>query len=243
MIFGGMDPSWLKSIHLIRPKPEESNRAEELNDEEREICLTSLVHVVEPIICLERYSSYTRLKRITAWCLRFINNCLAKLSKANRILLTSSLTSLELHISEVYWIRLAQRDNFESEIACLQLTSPYRYLVLYLHFIHFLTKTKCCVQVVDRNAQSYLTQNVIPFILHAKHPIAKLLIWSEHQRLLHGGPTLALASLSYRFHLLNCRKTVRSVLRQCITCRRQANHKCWVNFLLKGLIQTLFLIK
>ena len=93
-------PSWLKSIHLIRPKPEEGNRAEELNDEEREICLTSLVHVVEPIICLERYSSYTRLKRITAWCLRFINNCLAKLSKANRILLTSSLTSLELHISE-----------------------------------------------------------------------------------------------------------------------------------------------
>lgn len=85
-------PSWLKSIHLIRPKPDEGNCVEVLSDEEREICLTSLAHTVEPIICLERYSSYTRLKRITAWCLRFINNCLAKLSKAN--------SSTNLHINK-----------------------------------------------------------------------------------------------------------------------------------------------
>ena len=177
---------------------------------------------MEPIICLERYSSYTHLKRITAWCLRFINNCLAKLSKANRILLTSSLTSPELHISEVYWIRLAQRDNFESEIACLQANKPIPISSALLTLHPFLDKDQI-LRAGGRQERSKLSYSKRhPITLHAKHPVAKLLIWSEHQRLLHGGPTLVLASLSYRFHLLNCRKTVRSVLRQCITCRRQA---------------------
>ena len=58
-------------------------------------------------------------------------------------------------------------------------------------------------------------------ILHGKHPISKLIIRSEHHRLLHAGPTLLLASLSHRFHVVNLRKTVRSITRQCLTCRRQ----------------------
>ena len=60
-----------------------------------------------------------------------------------------------------------------------------------------------------------------PMILHGKHPISKLIIRSEHLRLLHAGPTLLLASLSHRFHVVYLRKTVRSITRQCVTCQRQ----------------------
>lgn len=38
--------------------------------------------------------------------------------------------------------------------------------------------------------------------------------------MLHAGPTLLSASLNRRFHIIYLRKTVRSITRQCVTCRR-----------------------
>ncbi len=40
--------------------------------------------------------------------------------------------------------------------------------------------------------------------------------------MLHAGPTLLSASLNHRFHVIYLRKTVRSITRQCVTCRCQA---------------------
>lgn len=51
-----------------------------------------------------------------------------------------------------------------------------------------------------------------PIILHGQYPIAKLIISSEHSRLLHAGPTLVMASFCHR------RKAVQSITRKCITC-------------------------
>lgn len=39
--------------------------------------------------------------------------------------------------------------------------------------------------------------------------------------MLHAGPTLLSSSLGDRFHIIYLRKTVRSITRQCTTCRRQ----------------------
>ena len=61
-----------------------------------------------------------------------------------------------------------------------------------------------------------------PIILHGNHPIVKLLISSEHKRLLHGGPTLIFSSLSQRFHIIRGRTTVRSIVRSCVICRRRS---------------------
>ena len=57
-------------------------------------------------------------------------------------------------------------------------------------------------------------------ILHGKHPITKLIISSEHTRLLHAGPTLVMASLCRHYHIVGCRKAIRSITRKCIICRR-----------------------
>ena len=58
-----------------------------------------------------------------------------------------------------------------------------------------------------------------PIILHGKHPITKLIIRAEHLRLLHAGPTLLISSLNRRFHIICLHKTVRSITRQCVTCK------------------------
>ena len=46
-------------------------------DEANEICLHSTTNYREPIIPFDRYSSFTRLKRIVAWVRCFIHNCCA----------------------------------------------------------------------------------------------------------------------------------------------------------------------
>ena len=61
-----------------------------------------------------------------------------------------------------------------------------------------------------------------PLILHGMHAISKLIIRTEHLRLLHAGPLLVSASLSRRYHVVGGRKAVRSVTRSCVTCQRRS---------------------
>ena len=59
-----------------------------------------------------------------------------------------------------------------------------------------------------------------PAILHGSHHLTRLIIHSEHIRLRHAGPTLLSTSLSHRFHIIGCKRFVRSVTCGCIVCRR-----------------------
>ena len=79
------------------------------------------------------------------------------------------------------------------------------------------------LRVGGRECQSKLSYTKIhPIILHGSHPLTTLLIRSEHLRLLHAGPTLVSTALTRRFHIVGMRKAVRSITRQCVTCRRLA---------------------
>lgn len=109
-------PPWLKSNPSEWPKP--SNQQ---TDDEKEICLAVTTQSKEPIIPLPRFSSFSHLKRVTAWSLRFINSCLTQIHKENRsICIEPCLTKSELIVAERYWLSLAQHDNFDTEIESLQ---------------------------------------------------------------------------------------------------------------------------
>lgn len=73
----------------------------------------------------------------------------------------------------------------------------------------------------QRNS-SFTYESKHPFILSGKHPLTRLIIRTEHLRLLHAGPTLLSASLSQRYHVIGGRNVIRSVTRECVTCRRNA---------------------
>ena len=79
------------------------------------------------------------------------------------------------------------------------------------------------LRVGGRECNSSLAYSQMhPIILHGNQVLTRLIIHSEHIRLLHAGPTLVFSSLSRRFHILGMKKTVRSVVRQCTTCRRHS---------------------
>ena len=62
-----------------------------------------------------------------------------------------------------------------------------------------------------------------PIIIHSKHPLTRILIRLEHLHLLHTGPTLLTSSLCHQFYIVGCRKIVRSITCNCVTCRSRTS--------------------
>ena len=84
-------------------------------------------------------------------------------------------------------------------------------------------RDRSVIRVGGRMSNSSLTYSQShPVILDGKHSIAKIIIQSEHLRLMHAGPTLLSSSLNQRFHIIGARKVIRSITRQCVICRRHS---------------------
>lgn len=73
--------------------------------------LVDLAAVIDP----KKYSSMTRLLRISAYVLRFINNLKSSLSDGTDKTV-KELTASEINQAEKYWIKTVQASNFEAEI-------------------------------------------------------------------------------------------------------------------------------
>ena len=191
--------------------------------EEREICnLTAVTSTqsVEPVIPTTRFSNFTHLKRVTAWILRFVKNLCSTVSGR---CLSPHLTVPELKSAEDYWLMIVQRESFPKERDALEKGQPLPKNSRLLPFRPIWDKDHSVIRVGGRISYSSLSYSQShPVILDGRHPITKLIILSEHLRLMHAGPTLLLSSLNQRFHIVGDRKTVRFVTRQCITCKRHS---------------------
>ena len=207
-------PNWLTQPPTAWPHQSDLPHIE--TTEERVCTLHILTHNKVPIIPIDHYSSYTKLKHVTACILRFVNNCRTNKNGCS-LQSSSSLTTQELHTAETYWIPIVQEDCFPKEIETIKIlcsSSP----LLSLHPILDLSGIlrvggRDCVKKV-----SYSSRH--PVILSGKHPVTKLMIHFEHLCLLHAGPTLLACSLNHHFYILGGRKAIRSITHSCVICRR-----------------------
>ena len=191
------------------------------SDEEKEVCIHAIIDPPTALIPLDRFSSFTRLQRVTAWALRFVNNCRIPEDQWEHRVLTH-LTVQELIAAENNWFRFSQEENFPQEIQSLKAgshldkSSP-------LISLHPFLDSSGVLRVSGRiqNAQSHYSLRH-PVILHGRHAVTRLMIYSEHLRLLHAGPSLVAASLSTRCHVVGNRKAIYSVTRSCTLCRRMS---------------------
>lgn len=216
-------PPWLVLAPSCWPK-QPSIPVEQQSEEVREICLVTAVHPEQTIIPWERYSTFTRLQRVMAWILRFISNC--RPSKHHKLESNTAtgdpcLTSSELIAAERYLVKISQQSHFSSEITSLKAKIRLSSSSCVLS-VHPFIDTDGVLRVGGRERNSALPYSRMhPIIIHGKHPLTKLIIRSEHLRLLHAGPTLVCSALTRRFHVIGMRKIVRSITRECVTCRRQ----------------------
>ena len=199
-------PHWLASgIHHWPKQP--TIPPNSLNEEADEICVHTSVIQPEltrktPLILADQFSSYTRLKRVTAWIMRFIKNCQTAVDDRRM----NPLTVRELDQAHAYWITTSQHDHFSKEINRIKQDKPVSKSSS-LRSLHPFIDHAGILRVGGRqqnSKQGYDQQH--PIILHGKHVISKLIVSAEHLRLLHAGPLIMAASLGRRFHFLGGRR-------------------------------------
>ena len=214
-------PDWLKG----NPNQWPSQFIPEIDSHSEDLELCSFVSCttidIEPLISLDKFSNFSSYKRIIAWVIRFSNNCLSRKRKIDHE--TGPLTIQELDRSSNYWISVMQGTYFRREIELLkrELELPLNSKLLSLSP---LLDDYGILRVGGRQQNAKFSYNCKhPVIIHGKHPLTKLLIRSEHLRLLHAGPLLLFASLSRLHHIIGGQKVVRSITRSCIICRRRSS--------------------
>ena len=171
-----------------------------------------------PVIDINRFSSWNRLWRSTAWVLRFIWNCRAR--KGNVARRTGSLSVEEKELSEQLLFRTAQAASFAKELACLN--SGKR--------IPRQSRLKGLSPFIDadgllrsggRIGKADVKYSVkYPILLDNKSHLTELLIFHHHV-LHHEGIEYLRSELRQRFWILKSRSIVRKVAHKCRYCRKR----------------------
>ena len=211
-------PCWLQKD--ISEWPKLSVIPPIISEETRDITFMSNLHFSEPIISLNHYSDFHHLKRITAWILRFVDNCQRSKCDTHQVNKSFILSVKELELAEKYWIKLVQRTHFAKEISLLKKnkTLPIESCLITLH--RFIDSERL-LHLSGRIGHSNCPyEQLHPIILHGNHQITKMIIRAEHLRLLHVGPTMLTSSICVRFHIIGGKKFIHDITRACVTCRQ-----------------------
>lgn len=210
-------PAWLSQFNssnyttsLLKPTVEEQKTTK--------IVLTATPdNINSPIKSfIERYSSLTKLIRITTYIRRFINNSSTK--KGERKTGTPSIQEMDASLETL--IKMAQSLDFEKELISLKKGQPLCNKSQIIKLQPFLDKA-LILRVGGRLQNSNLSYNAKhPIILHQKNPLSTLIIREAHQHTLHGGSQLTLNYINFRYWILGAKTAVQQVIHQCIRCFR-----------------------
>ncbi|UYV85166.1 hypothetical protein LAZ67_X004794 [Cordylochernes scorpioides] len=207
-------PIWLQenNVRYIPSSPTQVNLniIQEEVGEGQVLDQTTLIQNSETLLNLEfieRYSTMTKLIRITAWCWRFYYNCLLFDPIRQKV----PLTTRELTKAIQVLVKSIQQVEFFTEIKLLKsnkLTSLNPFL-----------DTQGLLRVGGRLKYSYLNENQkFPLLLPKNHHITNLIIDDIHRKYLHAGPQLVLSILRKNDWILGARDAVKKIIKKCLIC-------------------------
>ncbi|KAL9977059.1 hypothetical protein ACROYT_G014423 [Oculina patagonica] len=175
---------------------------------------------VDQIIDIGRFSNVTKLFRVTAYVIKFINK-LKNRTLENRKAEFEDLTTAELKNAENLWLQSVQASSFADELAFLtrkdpKLTPPTRVSQFGL-FLDDDGIIKCKGRIT--NAPLSVSTKT-PILLPSKHAFTNLTVKHIHDLVKHSGIRDTLTTLRERFWILRGRETVKKIIRHCVVCRR-----------------------
>ena len=160
---------------------------------------------------VEKFSSLSRLIRVSAWILRFV-----KKLKRNRQL-HGPLSSAELNEAKVLWIKHLQNQHFkEVKIA---LTEKKRHNLV--NQLGLQIDNEGLVRFVGRLGAAQITEGARqPILLPKRDHVTDLLIDSLHRRYFHIGVSQTLSMIRQTYWIPQGRSEVKRILRKCTICKR-----------------------
>lgn len=192
------------------------NVEQTLPETRSEVALFSKDHKMNEnaaLIDFNRFSRFLKLKRSIAYVLRFINKC-KKLTFSHNY-----LTDDELKTALNLIIRTSQRESFpEYDLLFKNQKLPKKSQLLKFNVYLDADNIMRVGGRLDNSSFSYEKRH--PVILHSSHQFTKLLFKFEHDRLMHAGPQLLLATIRDTYWPIGGRNLARSCYRQCLRCCR-----------------------
>ncbi|GFS91597.1 integrase catalytic domain-containing protein [Trichonephila clavipes] len=213
-------PDWLRSsTFLIGGFEDNPQLQEHRSAEAKRTSKLIMLNVVDANFKAEffqKFSSWNKLKRVVAYCLRFVKNCSPSACKRRK----SFLTTAELSEAEKGIVKFSQRDHFSIEVSYLSAGKKLPSINKLIPLTPFYDDSGI-IRVGGRLKNSILADlQKHPILLPKTDHAVNLIISDYHLKLLHAGPQLLQAALGEKFWILSARDAVRRVVRRYIPCFR-----------------------
>ncbi|XP_043861736.1 uncharacterized protein LOC122756412 [Drosophila santomea] len=212
-------PSWLATPTSEWPPSTSKfsvSSSFDVNTEERAIKPTTLHNLPDESIhelLIHKFSTWTRLIRVSSYCHRFIHTL-----RSHHRNSAPFLTSEELLDAQRRLIRHVQQKSFAREYAQLE---NRRQLNAKSHLIRFspFLDDYGVMRVGGRIEQSTLNYNAKhPILIPKDTPLAGLLVRHFHVSYLHTGVDATFTNLRQQYWILGARNLVRKAVFQCKSC-------------------------
>lgn len=213
-------PKWLTEPQEKWPKQPKLNLSD--NDESStEPCLnihSTVLDAREYPYLITKYSTLSKLLRVTAYIIRFKNNALCKSQIIGNGKMTGFLSTDELKYARIKLIKLSQEVDFSNEFLELQKNGQILTNRTLAQLCPFLDSSQI-IRVGGRIQHSDLNYcSKHPILLKKQNPLSYLLFLDAHIKTLHGGLTHIQAYVAREFWILSGRNIAKRVLRKCTTC-------------------------
>lgn len=222
-------PNWLQRSQLCWPTSTFKSTSSDSLPELKPIQPAALTTTNKsPLEILSRFSSWTMLRHVIAYVLRFINCCRTKIylkqlkpESIPQEIVSSTLSRLslqEIDHATIRILRLVQQESFSNEISALQKSQATSLPLQRLS--PFLDKDGL-LRVGGRLSNALLNFNSKhPVLLPKQHVVTNLIIDYYHILFLHCGPQMLQSLISQKYWILSARSKIRSRIFLCLQCYR-----------------------
>ncbi|XP_058840653.1 uncharacterized protein LOC131696123 [Topomyia yanbarensis] len=197
---------WPKHVHPLLPN-------EDILERKKTVLVVQSTSQENPLF--ERYSSFGRLVRITAYLRRFITRCRSKHHAYEAF-----LSTVELQEAKQTLVKVVQQEVFPEELIQLKQKRPVPSKSPLKNRYPFLDENGI-IRVGGRlhfSNENYQTKH--PMALPNKHPLSRIIAAHFHSQCFHSGPRMTLATMRREFWPVRGKTLANYVCRKCTICFR-----------------------
>ncbi|XP_046862763.1 uncharacterized protein LOC124456335 [Xenia sp. Carnegie-2017] len=212
-------PSWLRGSPRHYPMVKEIVPTVDSKVEEKRSFVVNLIisarslFGIGNVISISKYSTLTRLLRVTAWVKRFVYNL--KQKKLGLEIFTGPIKASEMNDGECEWIKSAQLELREQP-EFKQLERQYG-LIEMNGILH------CTGRLGESDLEAEARE---PIVLPRRQYFTELVIRQCHESVMHGGVRSTLAQLRSKYWVPKGRQEVKRVSGGCVACKRWNSKPC-----------------